>query len=123
MASDDQMDLEEMKVDTANLYEEQSYTDLRVASIRRLIPVKPDGSRDLSRNPIFVGHTNVMSSVGPLPIESPIEAKTLEEAIEKFPAAVQDALERLVERAQEHQRRQASRIVVPETGPGRIQLR
>ena len=44
---------------------------------------------------------------------APIEAANLAEAIAKFPAAVNEAVERLMEEAREMQRREASRIVVP----------
>ena len=123
MSGSDQPGLGDVKVDVDNLYREESFTDLRVASIRQLIPVKRDGSRDTSREIVFIGNTNVMSSVGPLPIESPIDAGTLEDAIEKFPEAVEEAFARLVERAKEQQREQASRIVVPGAAPtSNIQL-
>ena len=39
----------------------------RVASIRRLIPIKVDGSPDESRSPIFVGQTHIMSQMGHTP--------------------------------------------------------
>ena len=32
----------EFTVDTENLYREESFTDLKVGSIRRLVPVTPD---------------------------------------------------------------------------------
>ena len=41
------------------------------------------------------------------------EASTLEEAIAKFPEAIKEAVDRLVEEAKEIRRREASRIVVP----------
>ena len=36
----------DFSVDRSNLYKEESFTDLKIANIRRLIPVKPDGSED-----------------------------------------------------------------------------
>ena len=42
----------------------------------------------------------------------------LDEAIEKFPEAVNAAVERMVEQAREMQRQEASRIVVPGQGLG-----
>jgi len=108
----------DMKVDTTNLYREETFSDLRVASIRRLSPVKADGSPDETRTPIFVGETTVMTNAGPVPIEAPIDANTLEEAMEKFPAVIQQAIERMISEVRRLQRQQASRIIVPETGPG-----
>lgn len=110
--------LGEIRVDSANLYREEVYTDLRIATIRRLVPVHADGSPDESRQPLFTGQTHVMSQAGPLPVECAIEARTLEEAAQKFPEAIKDAVDRLVEEAKELRRREASRIVVPGTVPG-----
>lgn len=108
----------EIKVDKSNLYREESFTDLKVATIRRLSPIKEDGSPDSARPTLFTGETTLMSDRGPLPIQAPIEAKDLSEAMEKFPEAVQAAVERLIDQAREMQRQQMSRIVVPGQGGG-----
>ena len=110
----------EIKVDKSNLYREESFTDLKVATIRRLSPIKEDGSPDSARPTLFTGETTLMSDRGPLPIQAPIEAKDLTEAMEKFPEAVQAAVERLIDQAREMQRQQMSRIVVPGQGGGGI---
>ena len=115
--SEETSPLGELSVDQENLYREETFTDLKIASIRRLTPVKSDGSDDPGRPQIFVGETTLMSARGPLPINCPIEAATLEEAIAAFPKAVQDAVERMMEEAKEMQRQEASRIVVPGQGP------
>lgn len=109
----------EIRVDDNNLYREETYTDLRVATIRRLVPVTAEGELDASRPMLFSGQTNLMSQAGPLPVECPIEAASLTEAIQKFPDAIKQAVERLVEEAREIRQREASRIVVPGGGmPG-----
>jgi len=108
----------EVQVDRSNLYREESFTDLKVATIRRLSPIKEDGSPDTSRTQLFTGETTLMSDRGPLPIQAPIEAKDLSEAMDKFPEAVQAAVEKLIEQAREMQRQQHSRIVVPGQGGG-----
>lgn len=110
-------ELTEIRVDAANLYREEVYTDLRVATIRRLVPVKEDGTTDESRPALFSGQTNLMSQAGPLPVECPIDADNLQEAMEKFPVAIKEAVERLVEEAKEIRRRETSRIVVPGAMP------
>jgi hypothetical protein len=110
----------DVKVDKSNLYREESFTDLKVATIRRLSPIKEDGSPDNSRPTLFTGETTLMSDRGPLPIQAPIEAKDLNEAMDRFPEAVQAAVERLIEQAKEMQRQQMSRIVVPGQGGGGI---
>ena len=103
----------ELRVDRENLYREEVYTDLRIATLRRLVPVRADGSDDPSRPVLFSGQTTLVSEAGPLPVECPIEASSLEEAVEKFPAALRQAVERLIEEMREIRRREASRIVVP----------
>ncbi|HEB89083.1 MAG TPA: hypothetical protein ENI85_05890 [Deltaproteobacteria bacterium] len=114
--SDESNPLGDIRVDIDNLYREDTFTDLKVASIRRLTPIKADGSDDPSRPVMFVGETTLMSARGPLPINCPIEASTLAEALDAFPQAIQDAVERLMEEAREMQRQEASRIVVPGQG-------
>jgi len=105
----------ELNVDTKNLYREESYTDLKVASLKRLVPVTVTGDPDPSREPRFVAQTQLMSQVGPVPVSALIEARTLEEAIAKFPEAVSRAVEEMIEEAREIQRQESSRIVVPDT--------
>lgn len=113
MAADDPQTVTEIEVDKNNLYREEIVTDLKVASIRMLTPIKLDGSPDESREPIFTGQTTLMSAAGPLPVQCPLEATTLEEATAQFPDAVKQAVERLVDEAREMQHREASRIVAP----------
>lgn len=105
--------LSDVKMDAANLYREESYTDLKTGGIRKLVPVKSDGSEDMSREAIFTGHTQLMSPHGPLPIQGGIEAKTLEEAVLGFPQAMEDAMNRMIEEAQQYQREQANKIITP----------
>ena len=115
--SEESNPLGEITVDVDNLYREETFTDLKVASIRRLTPIKADGSDDGGRPVLFVGETTLMSQRGPLPINCPIEAATLTEALDAFPQAVQDAVQRLMEEAREMQRQEANRIVVPGQAP------
>jgi len=111
--------ISEIRVDENGLYREETYTDLRVATIRRLVPVTAEGEPDATRPTLFSGQTSLMSQAGPLPVECPIEAENLADAIQKFPEAIKQAVERLVEEAREIRQREASRIVVPGGGmPG-----
>jgi len=105
--------LSDVQMDVANLYREESYTDLKTGGIRKLVPIQLDGSEDSSRNAIFTGHTQLMSPHGPLPLQGAIEAKNLEEAVAKFPQAMEDAMNKMIEEAQQYQREQANRIVTP----------
>ena len=116
----DQLPLDQIQVDQQNLYREESITDLRVATIRRLIPINADGTDDISRPTQYIGTTQIISQMGPLPISAPIEAASLQEAIEKFPQAIKDAVDQMVEEAKEYRRQESSRIVVPGTMPGGV---
>jgi hypothetical protein len=109
--------VDEIEVDSENLYQEEVFTDLKVATMRRLSPVKPDGSPDDSRPTLFHAQTQLMSQMGPVPVNCAIEATTLEEAMQKFPEAIADAIERMIEEAKEMQRQEASRIIVPGAAP------
>ena len=106
----------ELQVDASNLYREEVFTDLQLATLRRLTPVKEDGTDDAARPVLFVASTQLMSQAGPLPISAELDAKNLREAIAKFPDAIRAAVEQMVEEAREMQRRESSRLVVP--GPG-----
>jgi len=104
----------DIKINTSNLYREESFTDLTFVTIRRLTPIKIDGSPDESREAIFLGITQLMSPNGPIPVQCLIEgAKNLKEAAEKLPAAVEKTVQEMIAEAKEMQRQEASRIVVP----------
>ena len=107
----------ELTVDTENLHREEVFTDLRAASIRRLTPVKADGSTDSGRDVVYIGETNIMTQMGPLPVQFPIEAKSLDDAFNQVAEGVKGAVERLNERAKELVREESSRIVVPSSAP------
>jgi hypothetical protein len=121
--SEDTKIVGDLQVDKTNLYREESLTDLKVASLRRLTPIKADGTDDPDRPTLFIGETQLMSQRGPLPIQSPIEASSLEDALDKFPDAMNEAVQRMVEEVREMQRQEANRIIVPgQPPPGKIQL-
>ena len=108
----------EPKMDPTALYLEEVFTDRRVGTLRRLTPVNGKGAVDPARTVSYVGETQVMTSVGPLPISFEIEAKDLAEAASKFGAEAKDAIERTVRDLQEMRRQAASSIVVPQGGMG-----
>jgi hypothetical protein len=115
-----QPDLPEIKLDSANLYREEIFTDRRAGTLRRLTPIKLDGATDPARPVLFSGQTQLLTPAGVLPLVLDIEARTLEEALQKFPEAVKLALDEAIEEAREMRREAASRIVVPEVGAGPI---
>ena len=109
--------IDEISADLDNLHREDVFSDMRLATIRRLQPIKRDGSHDPSRPTTYIAETTIVSQLGPIPVQSPIEADSLQDAFSKFPEAIKAAVERLSERAQEMRREEASRIVVPGTMP------
>ncbi|MCJ8499281.1 cytoplasmic protein [Desulfatitalea alkaliphila] len=106
-------------VDQKHLYREEAITDLKVASIRRLVPVLPDGSDDSSRTPIFLASSQLMTPEGPLPLQARLQATTLADAFTEFPGAMQKALNEMVAQLQQmrqeqsQQKKDESRIIVP----------
>ena len=103
-----------------NLYREENITDMKIASIRRLVPIHSDGSRDESRTEQFIGSTQLMSPEGPVPLQSLLEANSFGEALDAFPAAMEKAMAQMIDqfkKLQEMQRKQQqqtdSRIIVP----------
>ena len=113
-----QNDLPEIQIDSKGLYREDVFTDRRAGSIRRLTPVTIDGAPDTTRPVLFSGQTQLLTPAGVLPLGFEIEAKTLEEALQKFPEGVKAALEQAIDEARELRREAASRILVPEVGGG-----
>ncbi|MFP4194707.1 MAG: cytoplasmic protein [Desulfobacterales bacterium] len=93
-------------VNRDNLYREESVTDLKVASIRKMVPIKSDGSDDPERSPVFFGSTQLMTPEGPLPIQSQLSASTLEEAMNEFPSAMRKALDQTIDRLKQMQQQQ-----------------
>ena len=109
--------IDQISADLGNLHREEVFSDMRLATIRRFQPVREDGGPDPARRATYVAETTIVSQLGPIPAQAPIEADSLKDAFEKFPEAIQAAVERLSERAQEMRREEASRIVVPGSMP------
>ena len=120
--TDEQNEPAELKIDRGNLFKEETYTDLKVGIIKCMKPVKADGSVDKTRKSVFVGQTSLMTPNGPLPIQAVIQAKELQQAIKKFPEAMQASMERLAEEAKKYQEQQEAQIEKPDSRiivPGR----
>jgi len=104
----------DIKINTNNLYREESFTDMTFATIRCLTPIKIDGSIDESREAIFTGMTQLMSPNGPIPVHCLIEgAKNLSEAAAKLPEAIEKSVQAMIAEAKEMERQESSRIVLP----------
>ena len=115
MVSEKEFNDVDLRVKQNNLYLEESFTDLDMTAIRRLTPVKPNGLKDKTRKQIFVGHLNIMTPGGPLPIQTSLAARNLKEAMEIYPEAMKTALEKTQEEIKKLQQKKDSRIIVPGT--------
>ncbi len=104
-------------MDQQNLYREENYTDLKAGSIRRLIPVQPDGNADQARTEIFIGTTQLMTNEGPLPVQARLMANSLAEALSVFPESMRQATLEMIEQFEKMQQKMKaeadSRIIVP----------
>lgn len=104
----------DIQMDAANLYREETYTDLKAGSLRKMVPVTAEGADDASREPIYTAVAQVMTPGGVLPLSGEVHgAKTLAEAMAGFPAAIKQAISDLREEMEAMQRERASQIVVP----------
>jgi hypothetical protein len=108
-----QRDLSDLRMNAADLYREETFTDRRIGSIRTLVPVAPDGTDDKTRPVVFEGQTTLLTPAGPMPLTFEIDAHTLAEALERFPAAAQVALEAMLKELDELRRERASSLIVP----------
>ena len=124
MADRRQNEAIKLEMDAGNLYREETITDLRAGSIMRLIPITVAGAEDATRPVRYIARTQIMSDMGVLPIEAPIEAASLADALARFPQAVETALDELARRIEQRQREAANRIITPDQlaggrgGPG-----
>jgi len=103
----------DLSIDASRLYREEVFTDLEVATLRKLVPVKADGTDDPDRKSIWSGETQVMTSVGTIPVSARMEVETLAEAIAGFPGAIEQAIQELMDQAREVQRREDSGLIIP----------
>lgn len=110
----------DIQVDPNELYRDELFTDRKAGTIRRLTPVTVDGQADPSRAVLYSGQTQLLTPSGVLPLSFDIEARSLGEAVTRFPAAVHAALEQAIEEAREYRRESSSRIVVPDVGGGAL---
>jgi hypothetical protein len=107
-------------MDSTQIYREETFTDRKVGTIRRLTPVAMDGSTDSARPVIFVGQAQVMTPMGAVPISFELDATSLNAAIEKFGAAAEQAVHQTMRELQEMRREQASSLVIPDAGGGAL---
>jgi hypothetical protein len=113
-------DARQASMDSAQIYREETFTDRKVGTIRRLTPVSAAGAADSARPVLYVGQAQVMTPMGAVPISFEIDALTLDAAIEKFGAAAEHAVHQTMQELQELRREQASSLVIPDAGGARL---
>ncbi|MCU0973828.1 MAG: hypothetical protein MUF80_07735 [Burkholderiales bacterium] len=108
--------LSEARMDAAELYREEIYTDRKVGTIRVMAPVKSDGTADPARKTLYVGEAQMMTSAGALPLSFEIDAGSLSDAVAKYGVAAREGFERTMRDLEELRRQAASSIVIPKAG-------
>jgi hypothetical protein len=108
----------ELRMDGASLYREDTYTDRKIGTIRVLTPVTPEGTTDLGRKLLYVGETQLLTTGGLLPLVFEIDATSLGDAVGKFAAGAEAAIERTRHEIEQLRREAASQIIVPDRMPG-----
>ena len=104
------------QMDVNNLYREEMITDRKLGVIRCMAPITPEGTADTARPVLYLGQAEIMTNMGPVPINFEIEAKSLAEAVQGFGAAAQQGIEKTMQQIQEMRRQAASQLVVPQGG-------
>src|ERR1700724_4693443 len=105
-------------MDATQVYREETFTDRKVGTIRRLTPVSADGMPDAARPVIFVGQAQVMTPMGAVPISFELDSPTLDGAIAKFGDAAEQAVQQTMRELQDLRRDQASSLVIPDSAGG-----
>jgi hypothetical protein len=111
-------DSRQATMDATQLYREDTFTDRKVGTIRRLTPVTKDGSTDAARPVLFVGQAQIMTPMGAVPISFELDSTTLDGAVEKFGPAAEQAVQQTMRELQEMRREQASSLVIPDAAGG-----
>src|ERR1700676_1934008 len=111
-------DVRQASMDSTQIYLEETFTDRKVGTIRRLTPVTADGAADAARAVIFVGQAQIMTPMGAVPISFELDAASLKLAIEKFGVAAEQAVQQTMRELQDIRREQASSLVIPDAAGG-----
>ncbi|ETN93389.1 hypothetical protein U062_01278 [Gammaproteobacteria bacterium MOLA455] len=105
-------------MDPNALFREENFTDQKMGTIRKLIPVKADGSDDPDRAVAFFGSAQVMTQMGAIPLNFALDGETIGEAARDFAGKAQIAVEEASQEIEKMRREQASKIVIPGQGGG-----
>ena len=106
------------EMDPNGLFREENFTDQKLGTIRKLVPIKADGSDDSDRETTFFGAAQVMTPMGALPLNFQLDGNTIGEAASDFAGKAQIAVEEAGRELEKMRREQASQIVVPGQGGG-----
>jgi hypothetical protein len=109
-------DARQATMDSTQIYREETFTDRKVGTIRRLTPVGADGAIDPARPALYIGQAQIMTPMGAVPISFELDAASLDVAISKFGAAAESAVQQTMRELQEMRREQASSLVIPGAG-------
>jgi hypothetical protein len=115
-------------MDAASLYREELYTDRAAATLRVLVPVTRDGTPDGARATVYMGEAQILTNMGPLPINFEIVAASLAEAVANYGEAAKAGVDNAMRELQEMRRQASSSLVIPQGGVpnlgggGKIQL-
>ena len=104
----------QVQMDSTQVYREDTFTDRRVGTIKRMSPVTPAGEPDTARPILYVGQAQIMTPMGALPLSFDIEADSLTAAIEKFGPAAEVAVQQTMRELQDMRRESASSLVIPD---------
>ena len=116
------------KMDPTSLYREEVYTDRGAATLRVLVPVTAAGAPDPARATIYMGEAQILTNMGPIPINFEIDAAHLADAVAGYGDAAKAGVENAMRELQEMRRQASSQLVIPQGGVpnlgggGKIQL-
>ena len=116
------------KMDATSLYREEIYTDRAAATLRVLVPVTAAGAPDPGRSTVYMGEAQILTNMGPLPINFEIDATSLADAVARYGDAAKAGVENAMRELQEMRRQASSSLVIPQGGVpnlgggGKIQL-
>lgn len=108
----------ELQMDADALYREETFSDQRAGTVRRLTPVTADGDDDPTRPVLYIGQAQMLTPMGAMPLAFEIRAASLAEAVAAFAGEAKAALERTLRELEDMRREAASQIVVPKAGGG-----
>lgn len=93
------------------LYRVDTFTDTHIADIKMLVPVRTDGTPDITRDAIFVSTCTAKLNGQLIPVTFRIPAATLEEACAKVIEEGEKETAKVIEKA--NQQRAQPRLMVP----------